>query len=132
MTNLLAWYARLAAEEAAMATDHELIVQTAHDYFEGWYDGDVTRMDRVLHPDLVKRSPGEYDGATLTKKDMVEATAEGEGTREADDRRLKVEVCDICGDIASAVVWSAPYREYLHLIKTGDGWQILNALYLPQ
>jgi Putative lumazine-binding len=35
-----------------MATDHELITQTVHDYFEGWYDADVARMDRALHPDL--------------------------------------------------------------------------------
>ena len=29
-----------------MATDQELITQAVHDYFEGWYDGDVARMDR--------------------------------------------------------------------------------------
>jgi hypothetical protein len=26
----------------------------------------------------------------------------------------------------------APYREYLHLIRTGDGWKIADALWLPQ
>jgi len=32
----------------------------------------------------------------------------------------------------SVVVRSAPYREYLHLIRIGEGWQIANALWLPQ
>jgi len=36
-------------------TQSEAIVQTVVDYFEGWFEGDVTRMDRALHRDLVKR-----------------------------------------------------------------------------
>jgi hypothetical protein len=26
----------------------------------------------------------------------------------------------------------APGREYLHLVRTGDGWKIANALWLPR
>ena len=113
-----------------MATDAELITATVHHYFEGWYDADVARMDRALHPDLVKRSPAA-DGVILSKDVMLHACAEGEGTR-ATDRWLQIDIADVCGDIASAVVHSAPYREYLHLIRTGDGWQIANALWLPR
>jgi Putative lumazine-binding len=114
-----------------MATDQELISQTVRDYFEGWYDADVARIDRALHRDLVKRSPADNDGAILTKDVMLQDCAQGEGTRTA-DRWLKIDIADICEDIASAVVRSAPYREYLHLIRTGDGWQIANALWLPR
>ena len=32
-------------------------------------------------------------------------------------------------DIASALVRSEPYHEYLHLVRTGDGWKIANALW---
>ena len=39
-----------------MTMDHELITRTVWGYFEGWYDADVARMDRALHPDLVKRA----------------------------------------------------------------------------
>jgi hypothetical protein len=116
----------------ATVTDQELITRTVYDYFEGWYDGDVTRMDRALHPDLVKRSPAEFDLAILTKDRMLELTAEGEGTKEADDRRLEVEIADVCDDIASVIVRSAPYREYVHLVRTRDGWKITNALYVPR
>jgi hypothetical protein len=114
-----------------MAADQELITQTVQDYFEGWYDADVARMDRALHPDLVKRSPAEDDGAILTKELLLQACAEGEGIRGA-DRWVKIDISDVCGNIASAVVRSAPYREYLHLVRTVDGWQIADALWLSQ
>jgi len=92
-----------------MATDEELIIQTVRDYFEGWHDAEVARMDRALHSDLVKRSLAEDDGAILTKDVMLQACAEGEGTR-APGRWLKIDIADVRGDIASAVVRSAPYR----------------------
>lgn len=114
-----------------MATDQELITQTVRGYFGRWYDADVARMDRALHPGLVKRSPAEDAGAILTKELMLPACAEGEGTRAA-GRSVKIDIADVCGGIASAVVRSAPCREYLHLIKTGDGWKIADALWLPQ
>ena len=113
-----------------MATDQELITQTVQDYFGGWYDAGVARMDRAPHPDLGS-SPAEADGVILTKEVMLQACAEGEGTRAA-DRWVKIGIVDACGGIVSAVVRPAPYREYLHLVRTGDGWKIADALWLPQ
>jgi hypothetical protein len=115
----------------AMATGQELIIETARDYLEGCHDADVARMDRALHPDLVKRSPAEDGGAILTKAVMLQACAEGKGTRAA-DRWLKIGIVGVCGDIAGAVVRSAPCREYFRLIRTGDGWKIAGALWLPR
>ena len=112
----------------------ELIRQAALDYFEGWFDGDVERMDRALHPDLVKRWPGEEHGANLgitTKERMLELTAAGAGAEAGVDRRLEVEIEDVYGDIASVTVRSAVYHEYLHLVRTRDGWKIANALWRP-
>jgi hypothetical protein len=65
----------------------------------------------------------------LTKQQMLDLTAEGEGTREAEDRRLEIDDIDICEDIAGATVRSAPYYEYLQLVRTGDGWRIAQALW---
>jgi hypothetical protein len=36
---------------------------------------------------------------------------------------------DVHGTIASVVVDSNVYREYLHLVRTPDGWKIANALW---
>ena len=115
-----------------MASDQELINQTVHDYFEGWYDGDVTRMDRALHPDLVKRSPALGLGAIVIKDQMLKFTTDGEGTKVAADRRLDVRIEDVYEDFASVTVRAAPYYEYLHLVRTHDGWKIANALWLPR
>ena len=107
-----------------------LITDTVRDYFEGWFDGDVERMDRALHPELVKRWPGEEQGATLgitTKERMLELTAEGAGTEDGADRTLDIRVDDLTDDTATVTVHSAVYREYLHLVRTPEGWQIVNA-----
>ena len=115
---------------ATTATEKDLITETALDYFEGWFDGDVARMDRALHPELVKRSAGETLGVT-TKERMLELTAAGAGAEDGADRRLDVRVEDVHGDIASVTVRSAVYHEYVHLVRTPDGWRIANALWCP-
>ena len=84
-------------------TDAEAITDTILDYFEGWFHGDTARMERALHPELAKRRAGKELGIT-TKPRMVELT------RDVD---------------------SASYHEYLHLVRTGEGWRIANALWQP-
>lgn len=37
------------------AIDSAAIRATALDYIDGWYTGDAARMERALHPELVKR-----------------------------------------------------------------------------
>ena len=111
--------------------ERELIVQTALDYFEGWFSGDARRIDRAMHPKLAKRALSD-DGATLketTAAPMVAATAAGEGTRRGYPGRIEVDVVDVHGEIATAVVRSDVYREYLHLVRSPNGWRIVNALW---
>ena len=114
----------------ASETEHDQLRQTALDYFEGWFDGDVTRMHRALHPDLVKRRGGETLGVT-TKERMLELTREGAGREDAADRWLDVVVEDVAGEIASVRVRSAVSYEYLQLVRTSLGWKIANALWKP-
>jgi putative lumazine-binding protein len=112
------------------------IVRVALDYFEGWFDGDSERMERALHAGLAKRSLQQVERdspelRTVTKEQMVAWTATGEGKTDdpGDDRRIDVEVVDVHGNIASVVVRSPVYREYLHLVQTDEGWKIVNALW---
>jgi ketosteroid isomerase-like protein len=117
-----------AVKTPTTSTDRVAVVATALDYFEGWFDGDVARMERALHPNFVKRRAGEELGIT-TKERMRELTRRGEGKDDGTDRTLDVEVEDVYGDIASATVHSAVYHEYLHLVRTHAGWKIANALW---
>jgi hypothetical protein len=49
----------VSEQTARVGTEREAITRAALDYFEGWFDGDVERIDRALHPDLVKRRAGD-------------------------------------------------------------------------
>jgi hypothetical protein len=105
----------------------------AADYIEGWYQGDVARMDRALHDDLAKRT-AVHDEASdtqtlrvVTKQRMLGLTASGGG----DDPYAScvITVDDISGEIASARTVSPEYVDYLQLVKTPGGWKIANILF---
>lgn len=113
-----------------MAADEDAIVLCILDYFEGWFEADPERMRRALHPDLAKRSLGREGLDQDTASQMVDATAAGTGRmRDSPARRIDVRVVEIYGDIATAVVDSNVYREYLHLVRTDGDWKIVNALW---
>ena len=116
-----------------MAVDADILA-TVLDYFEGWFDGDAVRMERALHPSLAKRAL-EPDARTLdetTCAEMIDFTAQGHGrARDPGDRKIEIEIEDVYGSIAHATVRSAVYREYVQLVRTPEGWKIVNALYAP-
>lgn len=124
------------ANTPEVTTDDAAVVACTLDYFQAWFEGDDERMDRVLHAALAKRSLRQIDPASdelrsVTKEQMVAWTAEGEGKslNTGGEREIHVEVVDLYGNIASVVVRSSVYREYLHLVRTDDGWRIANALW---
>ena len=118
-----------------LTTEHAGIVATVLDYFEGWFDGDATRMDRALHPGLAKHALGQDATRSgvldvTTKDEMVEATRQGRGRqRDVPDRAIQIEIASLSGDIASVVVHSAVYVEYALLARTADGWRITSTLW---
>jgi Putative lumazine-binding len=121
---------------AVVETDEATAVREAVlDYFEGWFAGDAARMERALHPELAKRSLGgaELDRLeSTTAPEMIEATARGVGKtrlREGQDARIEVEIEEIYDTIANVTVRSVIYREYVHLIRTGSGWKIVNTVW---
>jgi hypothetical protein len=110
------------------SSDEDAIRAVALDYFEGWFAGDATRMERALHPELVKRSP--MNGlAVTTKERMLELTAAGEGEADVGDGTLDITVADVYDDIASVTVRGGVYQEYLQLVRTAGGWKIANTLW---
>lgn len=122
------------AEEAA--DEKAAITQAALDYIEGWFEGNAERMDRALHPQLAKRKviqnpqTGEENFVHLTKTQMVEATRAGGGkSTPADQRAIKVVILDIYRDIACVRVDSVKYIDYIHLVKSGATWKIVNVLW---
>jgi hypothetical protein len=110
--------------------DVKAIEDSVTDYFESWFDGDVDRMRRCLHPRLAKRRPPRDDEAHLHEvsyDDMIEDVSGG--PKPQYDRRIAVTVLDVAGDIATAKVLSAPFDEYVHLARLGGRWLVVNTLY---
>src|SRR5262245_64465828 len=109
-------------------TDEEAIRAVVLDYVEGWFDGDAGRIERALHPELVKRCRGiEGDDPdaleTLTQQEMVDATAQGEGREEdADDRQISVEITYLGENVASVTCLCHRFVDLLNLIRMPEGW----------
>ena len=114
--------------------EEKIAVENAiRDYIEGWYKSDTVRIDRSLHDDLVKRIPmkdsSDHDIKLrmVPKSTMVKLTGKGGG--ENPDAEYHIIVDDIEKDIATGRVLSPEYLDYLHLVKTKEGWQIVNILF---
>ena len=126
-----------ATVQPVTTADAAAIKATIDDYYLGWYDADGDRMARALHPMLAKRGWRHgRDGALSLDLDtfdtMVGATAAGQGRQtDAAVRAYDISVHDVHGDIAAATVHAVPYVDYLQLIRTSDGWRIVNALWCP-
>jgi hypothetical protein len=112
------------------------IEKVALDYIEGWFEGSAERMERALHPDLVKRTfqvnpaSGQQTLQNLTKAMMVEYTQKGGGKGVPADRRgIKVAVLDQFRDIATVRVESVSFIDYLQVARADDRWQIVNVLW---
>lgn len=102
------------------------------DYIDGWHAGDEQRMERSLHDDLVKRTVGADGDAPgglirVSKAQMVQLTREGGG--QAPGAAAEVVVHHLEAGIASAMVATGDYLDYLHLAKTEGSWQIVHDLF---
>ena len=114
-------------------SNEDAVRATTSDYIEGWFDGDAKRMERALHPELAKRCRG-IEGAdpdaleTLSAREMIDATADGEGQREdAPDRQIEIEIDYLSDDIASVRCGCHRYVDLLQLVRMPEGWRIVNA-----
>ena len=121
---------RQLSAEPADADELAGVTACIADYCEGYAGGDEQRMERSLHAALVKRSI-ERDGIrTLDAPYMVRAAAkrQADGTAELDPS-WTIEFVDIRGDMASAVVVTHQFHDYLHLGKFHGEWKIINVLW---
>ena len=117
----------------AITGSEDAVRSVVMDCVEGWFEGDPGRMQRALHPELVKRCRGiEGDDPdaleTLSAREMIDATADGEGRREdSADRRIEIRIDYLSGGVASVQCLCHRYVDLLHLVDMPDGWKIVNA-----
>jgi putative lumazine-binding protein len=117
---------------SAGPADVDAVAAVATEYFQSWFAGDGERIRACLHPALAKRT-AEHPGAESLDlhedptERLVADTATGEGTSFKPEQ--EVTVLNIFRDIATVMVKSEPFVEYLHLARFGRKWLIVNALY---
>ena len=111
--------------------DRTAIQQAAYDYVEGWYYGDAARMERALHDQLVKRRITPEGEVWQVDKDwMVTATGDGQGKIEHPEQgRKDITILDLGERMASVMVISEVFVDYLHMLKESGEWRIVNALW---
>ena len=109
--------------------ERRAIEQAVRDYFDSWFEGDRERMALVLHPRLAKRraADGGPELIDVPAQDLIDDVAGGPKT--GYDRTYEIQIADVGQDMASVVVHSDPFTEYLHLGRFDEGWKIVNAFY---
>lgn len=116
--------------------DAAAIRQTALDYIEGWYEGNVERMERALHPELAKRivrtNPQNNQSRLdqMSAMSLVQGTRKGFGKNTPKERQQKdVTILDVYENAASVKVVAADWVDYLHMAKVNGQWVIVNVLW---
>jgi len=125
----------LASLPARTIEDSLEIRRAVLDYAEGFYSGDVVRMERVIYPDINQVKPGKVSQAGnialiySTNSELLEAARSGAGKLEDGKRQISINILSIYENVANAKLVSAKFNDYLQLVKINNQWKIINVLW---
>lgn len=129
-------FVTLAAAQPARPEDPEAkaIRQTALDYIEGWYEGNVERMTRALHPALVKRIVVNDRGPSILEdmgaSKLIAGVRAGWGKETPKEKQLKeVTILDRFENAAAVKIIASDWIDYLQVGKVDGRWVIVNVLW---
>ena len=126
-----------ALAQNASEQDKAAVRQAAYDYAEGYYEGAADRMERAVHPALVKRGLISREGSAavlvpMNAETLIEATRQGGGKQlPADKRNISFALLDMREDVASAKIFTSQFNDYLHFVKVDGKWRLTNVLWQP-
>jgi hypothetical protein len=131
---LVSFLAPAAAQPRPEDPDARAIRQTALDYIEGWYEGNVERMTRALHPELVKRIIVTDHGASriegMGASKLIASVRAGYGKETPKDKQLKeVTILDRYENAAAVKIIASDWIDYLQVGKIDGRWVIVNVLW---
>lgn len=120
----------MTAIDLTAQSDEEQIRTIALAYAAGWYSADTSRMERTLHPQLVKRAylPGAKGKPRFSD---MSALALLQLTRKSTDKhgRAEVTILDRFEGAASVRLRMADWVDYMHMVKLDTEWKIINVLW---
>lgn len=123
------------AVAAQDASREDQIKRTVLNYAEGWYEGDASKMESALHPDLAKRTietnaEGRSRINELSSLGLVQITRPGYGKDTPKNEQMKdIEILDVFDDIATVRLEMKDWIDYMHLAKFNGKWVIVNVLW---
>ncbi len=124
-----------AGSHGQTAADSSVIRATAHDYIDGWYEGDAARMEGALHSHLAKRlvyedQSGHNRLVDLTAMELVQSTRAGTGKIPRAQWRDSVTILDVFGSAALVRIDATTWVDYLEEVKWNGRWLILNVVWV--
>lgn len=130
--------AALAARAQTPADDREAVRQAMLDYVEGIYNVQPERLERSVHPDMIKRgyykkNAGDADFAfePMTRQQLMTLAANWnkEKKRPIEKYAKEVIVYEVVDQTASGKVIAMWGIDYMHLAKHEGRWKIVNILW---
>ena len=115
-------------------TAYAAIRRTVLDYIEGIEEGDPTRIERSIHPDLKARGllaaeEGVESLIPLTFTELLELrNASRQKGKMPQAARTDMLICDLGDRIATVKLTAWWGTDYLHLAKVQEHWMIVNLL----
>jgi hypothetical protein len=119
-------------------SSHFLITEAITNYAQGWYQGDVARMQKALHPALAKRAwlttqNGSESLSEFPAEKLLERAGKINPTTYQDaDKRMEIFILASSGKMASAVLEMDQWTDYMHLVCIEGAWSIINVLWEPR
>ena len=128
--------ASVAAQGASADAEREAVKQAVLDYVEGVYEVNPARIERSVHPELVKRGFFVKRGETAYSSDMMTfqqlvdlARTYNKNGRVPKDAPKEVVVFDVSDQTASAKLTAVWGIDYIHLAKYDGKWKFVNVLW---
>jgi len=127
--------AGLTRSSGQSVADSTAIRATAHDYIDGWYEGDAARMEAALHSHLAKRlvyddQSGRSRLVDMTALELVQSTRAGTGKLPRAQWRDSVTILDVFGNAAMVRIDATTWVDYLEEVKWNGRWEILNVVWV--
>jgi hypothetical protein len=112
--------------------DDEMKIRAAAlDYIGGVLEADPARMERCLHPELAKRAylPGVDGRPQLSHMSALNLVLDAKTYKAHPGRRAEVVILDCYEGAASVRTTFDRWIDYMHIVKVGDEWKIINVLW---
>jgi hypothetical protein len=115
--------------------DREAVRLAALDYVEGVYNVEPARIERSVHPSLVKRGfykdapGGPYVESPMTYEQLVRLAGNWNKEKKRDTSIKEVAVLDVLDQTAVAKVTAQWGIDYMQLAKFEGRWKIVQILW---